>query len=509
MSTRPSSAANSASITTMECSRLLLIIAVSLCSFQILKFVTLKTDQDLLLHQGFEPPHADHQDPTAALLEQGREHAINHPSEPEHTTKQRLELSFPLVDLRQSTHASNVEYGQDGALRSQFPRTTEVSDDRSPVEAQQVDTLSEGVNLQSERLSTEIKANRREKIDSKLTGQPPPTLDEEQMTTQPEVATSLFVYSESNCSSQTEHIQVLGSEPALFKNDTIPKSVKLQGRGFAEVYKGARKETYLGIIIEQDGCFDIVAFSKYYGSFNHLYFDVHGESSSKSITNKPQIPSILQQQFSTAKDLSKPHTRIVFSTSSSHYLGFQVLASAFSFLESNQTNASWIRLLTARQPDDLSERFPTFTAPRSPESHSYAPLNKPDVIMKWFYSKDAPHPDDNIVVIDPDSWLLSDIGEWVAKVRPKRARGQVAYYKQLSRQCQQLWREFCWKNCHVPIDLVGVGTCGSNSIPHCLLYLNDAFVVGALFDQSLRLEGGSPLMETIYSFDSQETCLRS
>lgn len=126
----------------------------------------------------------------------------------------------------------------------------------------------------------------------------------------------------------------------------------------------------------------------------------------------------------------------------------QVFANALGFLQSKQTDASWTRLLSSSQPDDLSERFPTFTAPRSLYSEFYKPINKADVIDKWFHSKDAPHPDDTIVVIDPDNWLINDVHDWAAKATSKHGMAQVAYYGQ-NKHLHDLWAELCRHNCNV------------------------------------------------------------
>jgi hypothetical protein len=503
----------------MGWSRVPVAVAVVLCFVQIVKLVNLELESGILF-QDFDTPTARHQ---------GRQNQEAHTLKPGRVQEEPHNLSLFPVDLRLDTTITDKEI-QNIADKSNYHGATEVPKqglvDSVQAEAQQDGSNFKVEKLQSERNPVEEKANRQGALEAlkilqrQVSNLEPVTTatDTKLLTTQPETpkaskvsqqkdsklepatqstddklittvdTTSLFLFSESNCSSQVHHVQVQGSEPIRFKGDSIPKSVKLQGSGFVEVHQGAKNETYLGVIVEQDGCFDVVAFSKH-KSFKHLTFDVYSASSSNSqaITHRKQIPEFLQRQFSTAKNLSEPHTRIIFSAESSHYFGFQVLASAFSFLDSNQTNASWMRLLTAQQPDDLSERFPTFTAPRSLESNLYSPISKPDVIMKWFQSKDAPHPDDIIVVIDPDSWLLTDMGKWVANVGPKRAKGQFAYYHNERRLCQNLWHEFCLKNCNVPIDLVGVGNVGSKLLVVALSFcqLIDDFASGALFGQSL------------------------
>lgn len=151
--------------------------------------------------------------------------------------------------------------------------------------------------------------------------------------------------------------------------------------------------------------------------------------------------------------------RVVFSAQSSEYFGYQVYANKLAFMQSQKgADCTWTRLLTCQHPDDLSldARFPTFTAPAHPYARRYSPLNKPDVIDKWFQSElDAPR-EEVIVVIDPDSWLLRPLlGDYVSKVARGQAIGQVAYYAG-SALPQTLWRELCERNCDVLMDLVGV-----------------------------------------------------
>ena len=57
----------------------------------------------------------------------------------------------------------------------------------------------------------------------------------------------------------------------------------------------------------------------------------------------------------------------------------------------------------------------------------YGPLNKADVITKWFASVDAPQ-DEVIVVIDPDNWFTGEIRPWVDKVKKGHAVAQAAFY---------------------------------------------------------------------------------
>ena len=264
----------------------------------------------------------------------------------------------------------------------------------------------------------------------------------------------LATYDNRHCEGQPRedlvrnHDQVI---PVDFQLPLFPISVKVTGKGFVEIYIREQGD-YEGVLVEDDGCF---YFNVHQRETRHVRFRLFSEP----LGSKVQIPPSLQQKFSTSQDSSGSKVRFVFSVQSSKYFGYQVLASAYSFLHSNQTNATWTRLLTSKVPDDLAERFPTFTAPKSIHSIAYHPINKPDVISKWFASSDAPHPDDTIVVVDPDSWFLKDVYPWTVDVRKDHAVGQGAYYTG-DPIVQELWKEICLLEeeicAHRSLDLVGV-----------------------------------------------------
>lgn len=223
----------------------------------------------------------------------------------------------------------------------------------------------------------------------------------------------------------------------------MPKSMRVVGEGQLKLYGMGKDADYIASLVEMEGCIKVYLWP----SFDRGVLQ-HGNSTWR-------IDPALQQKFSTAPDLSKPHTRIVFSCESSEYFGYQVTTNAYAFLQSNQTDASWLRLLTAHEADDLSESLPTFQAPRTLYSKRYSPINKPDILEKWFHSEDAPHPDDTIVVIDPDNWLLKDLHPWTEKVSRNHAYGQGAYYHGNS-LVQTLWNEVCKVGCNSTVDAVGV-----------------------------------------------------
>ena len=78
--------------------------------------------------------------------------------------------------------------------------------------------------------------------------------------------------------------------------------------------------------------------------------------------------------------------------------------------------------------DDISDKFPTFAAKRHPFSKRYSPLNKADVTAKWFASASAPGPDEVIVMVDPDNWLLRPLDEYTAQVKPGHAMAEAAWF---------------------------------------------------------------------------------
>lgn len=239
-------------------------------------------------------------------------------------------------------------------------------------------------------------------------------------------------------------VQAMPDKPAEIKfPNGMPKSIRVVGTGELRLYDSGGN--YVASVVELDGtCVAVYEWPAF----------VRGELTHGSPPRRidPQV----QKKFFTGSDLSEPQTRIVFSSESSLYFGYQAVTNAYGFLQSNQTKASWLRLLTAQMPDDMSERLPTFTGPRTLYSKRYSPFNKPDIIDKWFNAElDAPHPDDVIVVIDPDNWLLKDVDEWASKVSPKHAIGQAAYYNG-NPNVQKLWQEVCQQGCNNTVAHVGV-----------------------------------------------------
>jgi hypothetical protein len=266
--------------------------------------------------------------------------------------------------------------------------------------------------------------------------------------------TSLEIFSEAACKGTPSGQATAGSsEPVHLEPDIFPKSVRLHGSGLAKVFVGIPSE-YKGTVMEVEGCVDFYDLFK--DDQKKIKFTVFSSSNKREvITAVRQIDPRIQRQFATAPDIYQPHTRFVFSSESSEYFGYQLYAGALGFLRSKQTEASWLRLLSSAVTDDLSEKFPTFTAPKSLYANFYHPINKADVIDKWMHSPDAPHPDDTIVVIDPDNWLINDIHPWASRATRKGALGQEAYYVQ-NPMLQDLWQESCLNNCHLKTDPAAV-----------------------------------------------------
>jgi len=137
---------------------------------------------------------------------------------------------------------------------------------------------------------------------------------------------------------------------------------------------------------------------------------------------------------------------IVFSCESSNYFGYQVQSNYFGFLKTQQTNAAWTRLMTSAGPDDMMDTFPTYYAKRHPYAWRYGPINKADVLTKWFLSPDAPK-EDVIVIIDPDNYVTKDLAAVAALVKPGLAYAEKAFYYGQKTTVNKLWKKFCRKNC--------------------------------------------------------------
>lgn len=145
--------------------------------------------------------------------------------------------------------------------------------------------------------------------------------------------------------------------------------------------------------------------------------------------------------------------RVVYSGESSKYMGYQARANYWGFLKSGQTNAAHTRLVTMHEADDLVDFLPTFWGKRHPFSRRYGPLNKPDVLTKWFASPNAPK-EEVVVLIDPDNWLTNDISHIVKEVKKGAAIAQTAWFGG-SHLVKELYKEMCTV-CNDFVDYVAV-----------------------------------------------------
>ncbi len=236
------------------------------------------------------------------------------------------------------------------------------------------------------------------------------------------------------------------------------KSFKLTGVPEADFFSSCdttRQHSYTGTLFRSEGCMNRYNYPPA-RSFRFIH--------KSSLRESKQIPdSVLEAQWGAqdhhpVKAIGTPAKyRFIFSCESSTYFSYQVWANYYGYLTSGQKSAQWTRLMTGRKRDDLDDAvtgLATFQAKRGLYSRRYSPINKPDVISKWFESLDRPQ-EEIMVVIDPDNWLIKDVSKYVDMVRPGHAVGEPAYYHG-SRTAQKLWKAVCLENCDFVPDLVGV-----------------------------------------------------
>lgn len=146
---------------------------------------------------------------------------------------------------------------------------------------------------------------------------------------------------------------------------------------------------------------------------------------------------------------------IAFSCESSNYFGYQVQAALLGFERSGQDpDARFIRLLTASENDDL-DYIPTFNAKRHVYKQRYGPLNKPDVITKWYASSNPPL-EEIVVIVDPDNWLRKSVRPWVDRVEKGKGVAQMAFFGGATKLVTKMYREFCTINCDWPLKMAAV-----------------------------------------------------
>jgi hypothetical protein len=179
---------------------------------------------------------------------------------------------------------------------------------------------------------------------------------------------------------------------------------------------------------------------------------------------------------------------VAYSCESSIYFGYQAYANYYGFrITDNNKNGRHMRLLTNQVADDLASQVPTFTAKRHPYSRRYGPINKADVITKWYASPHAPT-EEVVVVIDPDNWLTASLDPWVEKVRKGHGIAQRAFYGGSTRTVTDMYKMFCTDTGD------GVGHCDNvpemSAVPY-LLHREDFGVVAPLWKMySLKIKEG-------------------
>lgn len=132
----------------------------------------------------------------------------------------------------------------------------------------------------------------------------------------------LKIFGSPFCSGNVEEAKMESTGPLEYTPTILPKSVQVYGAGLVEVYNGPKQE-YKGTVMELEGCVDFYDLMEKQESKFVLFTEATVD---KVLTSKQQIPKQLQESFATTKDLSKPHTRFVFSATSSEYFGYQVSA---------------------------------------------------------------------------------------------------------------------------------------------------------------------------------------
>ncbi|GAB5364730.1 hypothetical protein AAMO2058_000995100 [Amorphochlora amoebiformis] len=162
-----------------------------------------------------------------------------------------------------------------------------------------------------------------------------------------------------------------------------------------------------------------------------------------------------QEKYRHSANATTPLYHVIWSGESSRYMGYQTQANYYGFeVSHNDINGRWTRIMTARQPDDLADQFPTFVAKRHPYSRRYGPFNKADGIVKWLSSVDAPKTE-VLVLIDPDNWLTNDLTDIAQKIKKGRGAAQRAWYSG-SNLVSQLWKEVCKARCDDPVRATAV-----------------------------------------------------
>eukprot|EP00756_Hemistasia_phaeocysticola_P063564 Hpha_TRINITY_DN7037_c0_g1::TRINITY_DN7037_c0_g1_i1::g.22931::m.22931/K20781/SGT1; peptidyl serine alpha-galactosyltransferase len=217
------------------------------------------------------------------------------------------------------------------------------------------------------------------------------------------------------------------------------RSARVLGEREFDLYEDCKGKQYWASLFNSDGCVNMFDWP----STNFVAQVKQGSLTVSTETNKPNVP---------------PRFRVVWSGESSNYFAFQTQSNLYAFETSGQSadGGGWARLMTSSSYDDLAETFPTFSAKRHPYSRRYSPINKGDVLAKWFASVDAPGPDEILVVIDPDNWLLQSLAPHLEGVTKGHASAQAAWYVHNVAGVTEMWKQFCEQNCDWKLDLVAV-----------------------------------------------------
>lgn len=222
---------------------------------------------------------------------------------------------------------------------------------------------------------------------------------------------------------------------------TTLNAIKVEGEGEIDLYElcaGPEGEDllYWATIMPLDGCVRI----HHWPAIGHIKF--------KKLLLKTTKITRPKKHIRTETDYN-----IVCSAESSTYFGIQVQTGYYSFLTSQGKDASYTRLLTSSELDDLGEIIPTFYAKRHPYSRQYIAINKVDIISKWYASAQPPQ-ERVIVIIDPDNWLLQSLKPIVKQIKRGFAIANRAWFRSAIQMVTTVWKLLCENNCNSSLDLV-------------------------------------------------------
>ncbi|KAH9251109.1 hypothetical protein BASA81_011008 [Batrachochytrium salamandrivorans] len=249
-------------------------------------------------------------------------------------------------------------------------------------------------NEQLEQLALQLKAHHDKQQVAKVAAETTPP---------PDLSTRLEYYSDSECLKLVD--SSLLSHSAMKQSFLVPeesiKSIKLTSKlGFAELFLNDR---YEAAVFALDGCVRV---------FNAKPTSVILYATCPLMQNRQvslsQLDSMRFELLRREPSTDAATYRVVFSSESSEYFGYQTFANRLAFAQSQKHfDATWTR-------------------------------------------------EEVILVIDPDSWLLKPVyDKFITRVKPGFALGQQTYYTG-SRTAQKLWKELCEHNCEREMDLVGV-----------------------------------------------------